>query len=226
MSDPSAGDLRLAVAGDSGRLGTAVRQAATREGMVVCGVDQAPTVIVDASHRDALAGVIAACHAQHAALIACVSDLTDDDLDRLRELAEESVVVRAVNLTIGHWLQTKVVRLLAAATAGMRPEASVLERHGAHKRDRPSASAKALAAHWPPGVAELASLRHGPPVSEHTFRLTLNGGETLTVVHDVRRPDAPADGALLAARWAHAASPGYFSIEKVFDAMTGAVHGY
>ncbi len=177
---------------------------------------------MDAAPAAATERTVAQCRAAGLPLLSCASGLTPRHLDALRDLAAERPVLRAANLTLGHWLQRRTVALLAHALAGHadRPEAAVHERHTAAKRDSPSASALALAELWTDRTGEapteIASLRSGLPVSEHTFRLTFDH-QTLRIHHDVRSLAAAAAGALLAVRWLARAQPGLWSMDDVYD---------
>lgn len=180
-----------------------------------------PAVVVDTSPGPHVGETAAYCVRSGAALVHCASDLDAHGEQVLRALAVERPVVRAVNLSVGHWLQQQLVALLASLTAGFEPvHASVFERHTVTKQDRPSASAKALAATWSREgggtIEELVSYRSGRAVSEHRVDVTLTD-ESVAVVHDASSLRAAARGAVVAARWAATAHPGYHTFEDVLS---------
>ncbi|MDT7788265.1 MAG: 4-hydroxy-tetrahydrodipicolinate reductase [Pseudonocardiales bacterium] len=230
MTEPS-----LGIFGASGRLGTALRALCAERGVPVVleatssGVVRHadPAVVVCAAHREALGQVVRLCQDTGAALVQCTSGLDPADLEHLRELGRTRPVVLAPNLTLGHWLQLRVVRMLAELTGGTSPapQASVDERHPTTKAHRPSTTAEVLARSWRQRagttVSEVVSLRTGLPVSEHTLRLTF-AGESLAVHHDVRDLRAAASGALLAANWVVKAPNGLHSMDDLYHDALGA----
>lgn len=225
-----------------GRLGRAVADACARAGApaVLTATSgggwrlpptgaPAPEVIVDASSAAANDAVREHCLRYGAALVECVSDLREEQWQALAELAEKVPVVRATNLTVGHYAQRRLVEWLASSRlpAAFPPETAVHDRHPATKAHRPSATAAELARAWAEGdgvdagVAEIGSLRAGPPVSDHEVLWTWPG-ESLLLRHSVRDLGAAASGALAAARWAAGRAPGLVTMRDVYDDLTGA----
>lgn len=237
MGEPAcpAAALTIGVVG-LGRLGTAVaaacadhslpvRLTATRTGG--WSARSVPAVLVDASGRDGAGAAIGYAERHRLPLVECVSDLDDDQEAALAGLAELTPVVRAVNLTVGNYLQTRLVSQLALldaglAKAGLSGQAGLLERHPTSKAHRPSATATALAGTWEQHAsrpaADVASLRAGPAVSDHDL-LWSRGGESLLLRHAVTSLDACAAGVIAAVRWAAQAPPGRYSMHQVFDSI-------
>ncbi|QYN17771.1 dihydrodipicolinate reductase C-terminal domain-containing protein [Amycolatopsis sp. DSM 110486] len=229
--DP-AGDLTVGIVGVTGRLGSRIASECAAQGIPVVlratrggwSQDAVPSVVIDAGTAEALPETTRFCARHGAALVECVSALGQDGPALLDRLAERVAVVRAVNLSVGHWLQRHLVATVARIAGALpaTPRAAVLERHTPTKRDRPSASALALAGVWrdggQPPVDEVVSLRAGHPVSEHTVRLDLED-ESLELRHDVRDLRAAAFGAVTAARWAHTAEPGLVPLQHLFDRL-------
>lgn len=227
--------LRIGIVGASGRLGSRLVAACADRGVpVVLTATRTtwedvpgtpPTVVIDASRGAVLPLTAAYCQRAGAALIACASDLDSEGIDAARALSAQVPVVQATNLSIGHWLQNRLTRSAASIMRRLPdpPVASVLERHTAAKRDRPSASARALAATWETAsgegeVTEVVSYRAGLAVSEHTLDLTFPC-ETVSLRHDVRDLGAAVFGALAAADWAHDAPVGFYLINDLFDRL-------
>ncbi len=222
--------VRLGIVGSTGRLGRAVRQLANERGIdtVLEGSRSGwvghvhPTAIVDVSHPAALSAVAQECRATGAALIECVSDLGDPEANLLRSLSRDVPVVVAPNLSVGHWLQARMVDLAAGLYAVLpdQPHTAISERHPVGKRDAPSATATALGNRWQAGtgcpVDEVVSMRTGLPVSEHAVQLTF-GWETLTLHHDVRDLRAAAAGALIAATRVSGVAPGLIPMQEIYD---------
>ncbi|MEN3610096.1 dihydrodipicolinate reductase C-terminal domain-containing protein [Plantactinospora sp. ZYX-F-223] len=222
--------LRLGVVGATGRLGSRIVAECGRRDVPVgfaATRDHWPdgadvTVVVDASRGHVLPRSAQLCRRAGAALVVCASDLTADAGAIMANLAREVPVVRAVNLSVGHWLQAHLVGIAGRVARRLpeRPRASVLERHTPAKADRPSASASALAARWTASagvpVDDVASYRAGHRVSEHRIDLTFEH-EALALHHDVRGLGAAVYGAMVAARWAHDAPAGLVEIGELFD---------
>ncbi|ADI04067.1 dihydrodipicolinate reductase [Streptomyces bingchenggensis BCW-1] len=226
--------LRVGVVGATGRLGSRiVAECALRDVPVVMTAhrgawtaEQPPTVVIDASRGEVLPRTVAYCRETGSSLIACASDIGPDGEPLLAELAGSVTVVRAVNLSLGHWLQDHLLgvagRLLRTSAMPL-PRVSLLERHARAKRDRPSASARSLAATWEAhaggaAVDEVASFRAGHQVSEHVVQLDF-AHESLRLHHDVRDLSAAAPGALAVAAWADGAPAGLVTVKQVYDRL-------
>jgi len=223
----------LGVIGAGGRLGTRIVGLARERGVALpvlasrragWAIERRPDVVIDASHRTALPEVVAYCEREAVALVCATSGLDAADVHALTELAHSVPVVRATNLSFGHYLQTQAVAAIASCLArhrdrGDRVEVRVVDRHPAHKQDRPSATALRLAELCRPdgGAAIIESLRHGAPVSAHHVGWTFEG-EELIVEHGVSDRGGAAAGALLAAGWLVGRAPGLFEMSDVYHA--------
>ncbi|QMU71500.1 dihydrodipicolinate reductase C-terminal domain-containing protein [Streptacidiphilus sp. P02-A3a] len=219
------GRLGAAVAAACARNGLPVRLTATRTGG--WSAHAVPAVLVDASGHDGAGAAIDYAERHRLPLVECVSDLDDVQQAALDRLARRVPVVRAVNLTVGNYLQTRLISRLAAldaglAKAGLSGQAGLLDRHPTSKAHRPSATVTALAGTWEQHsgqpAADVASLRAGPAVSDHDL-LWSRGGESLLLRHAVTSLDACAAGVLAAVRWAGRAAPGRYSMHQVFDSI-------
>lgn len=216
-----------------GRLGSALWSVCQANGTRVSltasrrsgwSVEAVPDVLVDASAPDAHAQVLDYCGTHRIPLIACVSNPTDAQAKAMEELAEVVPVVRATNLSFAHYLQVRIAEFTAASTTGrFGATTTVRERHPLGKAHRPSATALALADTWARAsgrpVADIADERAGLPVSEHEVTHSWDG-ESLHVRHHVGSWTVPARGALVAADWARAASPGLVTMRTVYDDLT------
>jgi 4-hydroxy-tetrahydrodipicolinate reductase len=219
----------LGVIGASGRLGTQL-VALAREHRIALPVlasrrtgwtiEARPDVVVDVSDRSALPEVISYCQREAVPLVCATSNL-DSDADRaLAMLAKCVAVVRAENLSFGHHLQTQALAAIARCLAG-RPEVvdvRIVDRHPAHKHDRPSATARRLSAllQCYGGAAVVESLRHGLAVSDHHIGWTFDGEEVI-IDHRVTDRSAAATGALAAAAWIVGRRPGLSNMTDVYQ---------
>jgi 4-hydroxy-tetrahydrodipicolinate reductase len=219
-----------------GRLGRAVIDACAEQRLAVVlsasrmqwRVDSVPDVIVDASAAPAQQRVHSYCEQNGVALVECVSDLSCQQWAVLAALARRVPVIRATNLTFGHYLHVRLLRYLASLHR-CSPRSwsdppfnavSIWERHPTTKAHRPSATATQMAAGWEEltgvPVTDVASLRAGLPVSEHELILSL-ASETLSVRHTVGSYAAAAAGAVTACRWVCSQPPGLTDMYAVFS---------
>jgi 4-hydroxy-tetrahydrodipicolinate reductase len=219
----------VGVIGAGGRLGQCVCTLAAEAGCAVTllgrrqgwEVRSAPRVLIDVSHSSALPEVAAWCEREGVALVEGVSGLTAADHETLRRLGDFVPVVRAANFAFGHFVQKALVECLAAlASSGDKGSAfSILDRHPSYKKDRPSASACALAEVWEAGAGRrpdtITSVRAGLPVSDHVASLTL-AGEKVSVLHSVTDRRAAARGALEAAFWVCRQPAGLYDMNHVY----------
>ncbi|MFF9913232.1 dihydrodipicolinate reductase C-terminal domain-containing protein [Streptomyces sp. NPDC013457] len=216
-----------------GRLGSALRAVCEADGTRVSltasrrggwSAEAVPDVLVDASAPEAHADVLDFCAGHRVPLVACVSNLTDTQWKALEELADMVPVVRATNLSFAHYLQVRIAEFTAGlATGRFATTTTIRERHPLGKAHRPSATALALADTWAGAsgraVADIADERAGLPVGEHELTHTWEG-EALHVRHHVGSWTVPARGALAAADWARAATPGLVTMRNVYDDLT------
>ena len=222
----------MVVVGGRGRLGSAVTAECRRRGITVLGKQAAdpwpeagPTMLVfDAGGIAGLSATVAFCQRSGAGLVYAVSGVTAAAWASLKQLADTVPVVLATNLSLGHWLQSRVGRWLASTVRQLDTpvDASVWERHPRTKQQRPSASATELAEEWAAhsgaATSEVVSLRSGHAVSEHALQLDW-AYESLSVRHDVRDLRAAAAGAMLALGHAAAAAPGLIRFDTLLDQM-------
>jgi 4-hydroxy-tetrahydrodipicolinate reductase len=210
----------LGVVGANGRLGSRILAQAAESGHGVTlragrgyWTGGVPDVLIDVSAPELLPRIAEFCADQHIPLLSTTSGLGDADRALLAELSRDVWVLRADNLSLGHYLQRYLVTVLASMVASAdRPAAGwhVLDRHPATKQHRPSATAVALIqAVRLSGATDvgLDSVRGGLPVCEHTVESVL-GQESVAVSHSVRDVAAYAGSAVLAAQWLHLLATG------------------
>lgn len=226
--------MLIGILGSKGRLGTALGAECRRVGVpVVAELDRAglvessaPSVVFDASSATLFDRTVELVDRWQAALIYCVSVVPPERHRVLHQLAERRPVVLATNLSLGHWLQTKLTQQVATLVkqCDLAVTAAMYERHPVTKRDRPSASAVQLAQTWqehaPAAASEVVGLRYGQPVSDHWVQLDLTG-ESLCITHQVSNLSAAAVGGLLLASRAHELPAGLVTSDEAFDEVFG-----
>ena len=181
-----------------------------------------------AQHPDAFAGK---------ALIVGTTGLGTAEAELLERAAERAVVVVAANFSIGVNLLLGLAEQAARVLTEERFDVEIVESHHRRKVDAPSGTALAIAqavaqgrgadleevrrdgrsgatGARPVGEIGLHAVRGGSIVGEHRV-LFLGLAERLELVHVATDRQLFAEGALLAARWAHGRSPGRHGMADV-----------
>lgn len=216
--------LRVVVSGAAGRMGQAiVRLIGEAEDLDLhssfdAGGDPAAAtegadVIVDFSSPAGAVAAARAAAAKGVALVVGTTGIGPPEKLALEEAAWRVPVVLAPNMSIGanvlYRLSTEAARLLGD---GYRP--AIVEAHHRHKKDAPSGTALRLAEVLGVPRAEVAAVRGGDVVGDHTV-LLLGDGERIELVHRATSRDAFAAGALRAARWVVGRRPGLYDMAAV-----------
>lgn len=204
-------DLALVAAIDRGGEGTTASLDA------IAGAD----VVIDFSHRDATAGVSAACARHGKPLVVGTTGLPPEALAALEALATQQRVVVAPNTSVGVTVLFHLAKE-AARLLGDEFDAEIVEVHHGKKLDAPSGTALRLAeavaegkeldatsfVHGRTGMVGarpkqeigIHAVRAGDVIGEHTLYLA-GPAERLELVHRAHDRALFARGALRAARW-------------------------
>ncbi|MFJ4680436.1 4-hydroxy-tetrahydrodipicolinate reductase [Kitasatospora sp. NPDC088783] len=176
-------------------------------------------VVVDFTAEEATADLLDQARTVRCALVIGTSGLGDRHRRLLAEVGRRRPVVVAANYSLALLAVTRFVADLAAH-ADDSWDAGVSDLHFAGKRDRPSSTARHLAAAWHtargPGAPapDVTSFRLGDALSEH--RLVAAGtGEHIEVLHRMADRRAFLPGVLRAIRYAAAAGPGVRTLADV-----------
>lgn len=177
-------------------------------------------VVVDFSLAAALDGLLAGAEATAAPLVIGTTGFSDDQVERLAAYAQARPVVLASNFSVG----VPALRLVLERLADLLPEAFQAEQveiHHRHKLDRPSGTARSLAAVWAQQRGGEAppthSLRIGGVTGEHRWILS-DDEETLELVHRAHSRRAFLRGVAPAIRFVARAAPGLYGMEDVLSA--------
>jgi 4-hydroxy-tetrahydrodipicolinate reductase len=142
-------------------------------------------------------------------------------LERVRELVKErkGSLVYASNFSVGVNLFFKAIRAMAPAMSkGYR--ASIVEKHHAQKKDKPSGTAARIQKILDPGTehkVEITSLREGDTVGMHLVALD-SASDTILLTHDAKSRLGFAEGAVRAAEWIKGKS-GFYEFTEVIDQL-------
>jgi 4-hydroxy-tetrahydrodipicolinate reductase len=171
------------------------------------------------------------------ALIVGTTGLTTEEDALLGRAAERSAVVVAANFSVGVNLLLSLTEQAARVLTEERFDVEIVEAHHRRKVDAPSGTALALAravargraaeldalrrdgrsghtGERPAGEIGLHAVRGGSVVGEHRV-LFLGDAERVELVHSASSRELFAEGALLAARWAHGRKPGRYDMAAV-----------
>ena len=205
----------------------------------LAGAVERGDVVVEFSSPSACREAAAACAAAGAALVSGTTGLGAEDEAVVRRAAERVAVVRAANFSLGVAI---LRRALAAALAAVPQnwDVEIVERHHRNKVDSPSGTALMLAADVaaargfaadsvrsgrtgrtgvrPEAEIGVASVRGGGWIGDHEVLLA-GESEWLELRHVASERKAFAHGALVAARFAAGASPGFHSMDDVAGAV-------
>lgn len=243
MTDP----LRIVVNGARGRMGQAIIECAVEDESVaiVAEIDEGDSLsdvidigdaVIDFSHHTVTVPVAEACRDAGKILVVGTTGQTDEELERIRSVAETIPVVLAPNFSVGvntlFWLTRRAAEIL-----GPEFDLEVVEMHHRLKKDAPSGTAKRLAEI----LAEVRNLRYGEDtrhgregmvgerttneigvhavrggdvVGDHTV-IYAGQGERLELVHKASSRATFARGALRAAKWAANVEPGLYDMQDV-----------
>ena len=161
---------------------------------------------------------------------------TDDQMDTIRQAAQDFACVCAPNMSMGVNTLFKLVEDVARILNDGY-DAEVLEIHHRHKKDAPSGTAvrigqilaetrgrdypgdavferNGIIGERTRGEIGMQTLRAGDVVGEHTV-LFGGTGERLELIHRAQSRDCFAQGALQAARWLMSRPAGYYDMQDV-----------
>ncbi len=173
--------------------------------------------IIDFSHHSAVRDLVCYAVRRKLPLVVATTGHTEEELQQIREAAEERPDCRASNFSLGVALTAELVRKTAKAFPNA--EIEIIERHHDRKLDVPSGTALTLAesirevrpemtlnvgrhenGKRTPEEIGIHSLRYGNEVGTHEIIFS-TGRETITIRHEAENRALFADGALAAARY-------------------------
>lgn len=197
--------------------------------------DQAD-VLVDFSSPAATRAMLAICRQKKVAMIVGTTGLSDQDHALIDQAALDIAVLQAPNMALG----VNLLFLLAGQTAkrlGDDYDIEIVETHHRFKKDAPSGTALGVAEaicratnkdmkrdvvydrhgdHVPRKRGEIGmhALRSGDVIGEHTVSFAALG-EQLRLTHIATDRDVFVHGALTAAKWLAAQTPGRYHMADV-----------
>lgn len=102
-------------------------------------------VIIDFSVAKAVDGLLDYCEETKTPVVLCTTGLSEEQLERVKELSKTAAVLRSANMSVGINLLFKVLKEIAPTLAAAGFDIEILEKHHNRKLDAPSGTALALA---------------------------------------------------------------------------------
>lgn len=211
--------MKYGIIGFSGRMGREIEdlfrekghEAALRCDDKSLETAASPEVLLDFSLPSALEKTLTLVRQYKCPLITGVTAYTAAQMDQIKALGKEVAVVQSFNFSIGVQLMLKMTRLIKEALKDWDVEIS--ETHHRFKKDKPSGTAKMLAAVFEREVP-INSSRLGNIAGDHTVKFG-GLGEILSLSHRALSRRAFAEGSLLAAEFALKQPAGYYTFGDV-----------
>ncbi len=243
--------MKVILNGANGRMGKEVKAAIEKDGSmaIVAAIDKSfelstavqltdfpaydigADVIIDFSHHSAIVEVAEYAKKFNVPVVLCTTGQTEEELDRINELAKKVPVFFSANMSMGVALLCE----LAKKSAEVLPDADIeiIEKHHSAKLDAPSGTALMLA-NAIKSVREKLTLmlgrsgrrerekneigihavRAGSIVGEHEVILATKN-EIITVSHSAMSRSVFADGALAAAKWIKGKAAGIYTMQDL-----------
>jgi 4-hydroxy-tetrahydrodipicolinate reductase len=218
-----------------GKTGTLVAQVATERGHEVRALAsqenqdargltpdllQQMDVVIDFTNPHAVIPNIVRC-AEAGVPIVVGTTGWSQHLEKVRELIQErkGSLVYASNFSVGVNLFFKAIRAIAPAMS-KGYHASIVEKHHAQKKDKPSGTAATIRKILDPGAehkVEITSLREGDTVGMHLVALD-SVNDTILLTHDAKSRLGFAEGAVRAAEWIKGKS-GVYEFTEMIDQL-------
>ena len=195
--------MRYGIIGFSGRMGHEIDELFREKGHECVlliddkteKVESVPEVILDFSLPSGIEKTINNVRKYQCALITGVTGYSAEQLEAIRALGQEVPVVQSFNFSLGIQLMLKMVNLLKEPLKDWDVE--IAETHHRFKKDKPSGTAKMLAATIGREVPT-SSFRLGNVLGDHSIAFG-SLGEIITLSHRTLSRRAFAEGALLSA---------------------------
>lgn len=212
MSKKSRADLKIALVGASGRMGTEIEKLAEKAGCrVTFRVDAAKDwkkasakdvdLVVDFSSPEGLEQALVWCLDHDKPIVSGSTGLVARQHKQLKAAAKQIPVLYSGNMSLGIAVFSRMMKSLAAIKDW---DFQIEEAHHNQKKDRPSGTALLLQDKLKetvgPNVPDPQSLRGGGIPGIHTL-WAMGPEETLTITHTAFNRQVFARGALRAARW-------------------------
>ena len=192
-------------------------------------------VVVDFASPKAADHLMDFCAEKQLGLVLCTTGLSEEQIQKVKETAKKTAVLRSANMSLGVNLLLKLVQDAAKVLAGSGFDIEIVEKHHNQKKDAPSGTALALADsineslgnqyHYvydrssvhekrDPKEIGIASVRGGSIVGDHDV-IFAGKDEVITFNHTAYSKAIFAKGALEAAKFLAGKEPGLYDMSDV-----------
>lgn len=192
-------------------------------------------VIIDFSTADAVCGLLEYAVRMCKPVVLCTTGLSDEQLNKVNEAANNIAVLRSANMSIGI---NVIMKLLSEAVKRLSPEGfdiEIIEKHHNQKLDAPSGTALALADVMNDEMGGsfeyvfdrsrvrkkrdkkelgISAIRGGNIVGEHDV-IFAGTDEVITISHSAHSKAIFAKGAIAAAKYLANKAPGLYDMSDV-----------
>ena len=196
---------------------------------------QQADVVVDFSTAAAVDGLLEYCEEKKVPLVLCTTGLSQEQLEKVKELAAVCPVLRSANMSLGVNLLLRLVKEGAKVLGMAGFDMEIVEKHHRRKLDAPSGTAMALAealnealggtcqfvydrsqVRQPRDAKEIgiSAVRGGTIVGQHDV-MFIGTDEMVTFSHHAYSRAVFAKGALSAAKFLADRKPGMYDMSDV-----------
>ncbi len=197
-------------------------------------------VVVDFASAKAVDHLLDYCGEKKLPLVLCTTGLSGEQIEKVRETAEKTAVLRSANMSLGINTLLKLLKDAAKVLAGAGFDIEIVEKHHNRKVDAPSGTALALADsingameeqyHYKydrstervkrdPKEIGISAVRGGSIVGEHEV-IFAGRDEVVTFSHTAYSKAIFAKGALEAAMFLAGKSAGLYDMSDVIEAAS------
>ena len=191
-------------------------------------------VIIDFSTASAIDSLLDYCEKTHTPLVLCSTGLSEAQLDRVENLANESAVLVSANMSLGINVLLKLLKSVTGTLYGNGFDIEIVEKHHNQKLDAPSGTALALADVMKEELDDISynldrskvrkkrerneigisAVRGGTIVGEHEV-IFAGTDEVIEIKHTAYSRAIFAKGAMSAAKFLSGKSAGKYSMSDV-----------
>ena len=192
-------------------------------------------VVVDFASPKAADHLMDFCAEKQLGLVLCTTGLSEEQIQKVKETAKKTAVLRSANMSLGVNLLLKLVQDAAKVLTGSGFDIEIVEKHHNQKKDAPSGTALALADsineslgnqyHYvydrscvhekrDPKEIGIASVRGGSIVGDHDV-IFAGKDEVIKFNHTAYSKAIFAKGALEAAKFLAGKEPGLYDMSDV-----------
>jgi 4-hydroxy-tetrahydrodipicolinate reductase len=241
--------IKIAVVGRSGKMGQTIIEVAKDSEKIHLGatLDKGDDlndflkdfdVLIDFSRPESTLTYLKICAENNKKMVIGTTGFNEAQLQQLENLAKQTSVVFAPNMSVGVNLSLKLLEM-AANVIGEDSDIEIVEAHHRYKIDAPSGTAlkmgeviantlgrdlKQCAVYGREGIEEIrdkktigfSTIRGGDVVGEHTVSFFMDG-ERVEITHKASSRRTFAMGAIRASLWLNQQNKGLYSMQDVLN---------